>query len=218
MNNVRHSTRLARWISRIAFACVVAVAAPLTASADPILATTPSGLLWAFDGTMGFKFDVLGDNFLVTRLGFYDTSGDGLESSHDIGIWAESGGAPLATATLSAGTGATLEAEFRWVDLVLPLLLNANTSYVIGATFVDFDFSDGARDTALIDPMFSVVDAAYYAGGAGLNFPNIQYPNLQGFFGPNLSGIASVPDGGSALALLGLGMIGLSTLRRKLRK
>lgn len=29
-------------------------------------------------------------------------------------------------------------------------------------------------------------------------------------------GVAAVPDGGSALALLGLGMIGLSTLRRKL--
>ena len=218
MNTIRYWSGLTeRWISKIALAIVIAAASPLAANADTILATSPSGLLWTTvgsDSTMGYKFDVLDQDFLVTSLGYFDRFGDGLARPHDIGIWAETGGAPLASASLLAGTGATLEAQFRWVDLVTPLLLSANTSYYLGATILINESVDMMADTAVINPLFSVVNSGYYFDAPGLNFPSNHFPGPQGFFGPNLAGNA-VPDSGSALTLLGLGMVGLGGLGRR---
>jgi hypothetical protein len=216
VNTTRHSSGLTeRWISKIALAIVLAVASPLAAAADTILATSPSGLPWIqeAEGVLGYKFDVLDEDFLVTRLGFFDSFGNGLARSHDIGLWSESGGAPLASATIPAGTGATLEAEFRWVDLTTPLLLSANTSYFLAATFAMNDFVDIARGDAVIDPLFSVVNAGYYADGSGLIFPANHFPGVQGFFGPNLAGNA-VPDRNSSILLMGLSVLFLALWAR----
>jgi hypothetical protein len=208
-----------RWTSKIALAIVVAIASPSAAHAASILATSPSGLLWYqnAEGVLGYKLDVLDDDFLVTRLGFYDRFGDGLTFSHDIGLWAETGGAPLASATLAAGSGAPLEAGFRWVDLTTPVLLSSNTSYFLAATFVMNDLLDSSLGNAVIDPAFSVVNAAHYADGPGLLFPASHSPGVQGFFGPNLSGNA-VPDPASSVFLLGAAGLGLVAIRRRLEK
>jgi Domain of unknown function (DUF4082) len=212
VEKTRYATGLTKlWMAKLALATVLALASPLAAAAGTILATSPSGQPWVqnAEGVLGYKFDVLDEAFLVTSLGFYDTFGNGLARSHDIGLWAESGGAPLASATVPAGTGGTLEAEFRWVDLTTPLLLSANTSYFLAATYVMNDFVDIARGDAVINPLFSVVNAGYYADGSGLLFPANHFAGVQGFFGPNLSG-TTVPDRASSAWLMAIGVLALA--------
>lgn len=82
--------------------------------------------------TMGYTFNVTHD-VTLTQLAFWDFGGDGLVDSHTIGVW-DGEGSLLRTATIAAGTGATLDsAGFRLVD-VPDLILKPGTGYVVGAT------------------------------------------------------------------------------------
>jgi len=87
-----------------------------------------------YSGTIGGSFQVGATPVPVTHLGYYDMNEDGLNQSHRVGIWPASGGTtPLAFVTIPAGTGTLLTNGYRWLPLSAPVLLNANTTYIIGA-------------------------------------------------------------------------------------
>jgi hypothetical protein len=178
-------------------------------------------------GTNNNHTGVLGGTFtahssgtaVINRLGFYDHGGDGLTVGHDVGLylWNEVDQYILQVkATIPAGTTATLEGGFRWVDIA-PLTLSTTTTarYLVYASTTandgdlwgvtsTYDSAIGAPVTAWYgsDPIGALGSAADLDGAGGNGFlynaGNIGY---------------AVPEPGSAL-LGGLGLLALLRRRR----
>ena len=163
--------------------------------------------------TAGAAFTVGNQPLLVTALGVYDDLSDGLNQSYSVGIWGVSG---LLTSTIvPAGSGATLQGDFRYVS-VTPLVLSANTTYRIGANLgfnnaIPFDLL-GFDGTATLDPAFSFANANRFSGyNTGFADPtqNFSY-NL---WAANLQ-YTTVPEPGAA-SLLAIGLLVRLALRKK---
>jgi hypothetical protein len=152
------------------------------AAADTPAATVTTrgaanGTVWS---TQGWEFTPQ-VNLLVTRLGVHDLDdaapgldGDGLVQSHEVAIWT-SGGTPVVSAIVPAGTTAPLSDGTRFVD-VAPTPLAAGQVYVIGTWYPD------SSDTLLVDGInanqFAYDDkVAPGAGRYGINqFTGIAFP------------------------------------------
>jgi hypothetical protein len=83
------------------------------------------------DWSLGWEF-TLNNNINVTNLGVYDQNGDGLTSSHDVGIFRVSDGALLTSTTIV--TTDTLDSGFRYKP-VSNTLLTTGQSYRIAAVY-----------------------------------------------------------------------------------
>ncbi|HYG25070.1 MAG TPA: LamG-like jellyroll fold domain-containing protein [Verrucomicrobiae bacterium] len=152
-----------------------------------------------YSGTIGGSFQVGGTDVPVTHLGYYDLNHDGLNQAHQVGIWPVSGGAtPIASVTVPAGAGAFLTNGYRWIALDSPVLLRANTTYILGAE-VTSGSGDGFPDNfppLLWNPFF-VGSNGYDTrlsryGGAWPNAPTTGN-QINGIYGaPNL---ATLPIG-----------------------
>lgn len=165
--------------------------------------------------TVGWNFTVLSP-VNVTSLGIFDKDLNGLAQSHDVGIW-DGGGGLVASATVPGGTGAPLTDQFRYQSISAVSLSPGN--YKIGALYADDADLFVYQATGLsVDPSIA------FGGNAGLNGSSLARPTSSfgsfydpGLFGPNFQiGAASVPDGGSALALFALGVLPLLGYRRRL--
>jgi VPDSG-CTERM motif len=146
----------------------------------------------------------------VTQLGLWDQNNDGLNTSHDVNIWTSTG-MLLATTTIPSGTGATLTNGFRYVSI--PSVLLPAGSYTIGGFY-----STNSDLAAIQVSTITTASGVTYNGSrsaGGFVFPTgdpAGRPNS--YFGPNFQ--FSVPDTGTTCSLLGLSLMGLAFLRRKL--
>jgi hypothetical protein len=137
-----------------------------------------------FDYTAGFKFTVGDAPLSVTSLGLYDvgnyggldgennpiygSAADGLDGTARVAIW-DAAGTQLAGAlvTLPAGMGANQFINgFRFQDLVSPVLLSANTDYVIGFETVNLTWR-GSSVTLAEFPTFNTPLVSYVERQAG---------------------------------------------------
>jgi hypothetical protein len=129
-----------------ALVLLTAVSAPLASAAvQPAIAFGPS-----YEGgsgssnlgyTQGYRFHVSTPT-LVTELGFYDYANDGLNGSHDVGLWSYGNTTPLATASFLVGDnsstigvtaiGTPSYGIYLYRDIT-DLLLSPG-DYVVGAT------------------------------------------------------------------------------------
>jgi PEP-CTERM motif len=156
--------------------------------------------------TSGFRFRADAD-LTVTSLGAFDYLGDGLATAHTVGIWSLNGGTPLATATVPAGSAASLLGAFRYTAIP-GLTLSANTEYIIGAS----DYFGQVSDIYPFDPQgFSSAPGVTFlasrgtlSGAAGLVFP--QFGDLLPAGAPLTANFqfVTVPEP-SAITLLGIG-------------
>lgn len=89
-----------------------------------------------FEPIQGVWFQTGIKNRLVTHLGYFDASGTGLLTNHDVGIYqgAPGSGALLASVQVPEGATAPYLSGFRWVALSAPFSLQANTNYVLAAS------------------------------------------------------------------------------------
>ena len=164
------------------------------------------------DLTLGYAF-TLSSSITVTNLGLFDFGNDGLNTSHSVTIWTNTG-TQLVQATIPAGTGGTLINGFRYVSIA-PFTLAAGT-YTIGG-FYGFN-----SDVAITGTSITSASGVSYVGsrsGDGFTFPSgdlFGFPNS--YFGPNFEFTTAVPtpDSGSTVSLLGCALLGLAALRRKL--
>jgi hypothetical protein len=158
-----------------------------------------------YSGTIGGSFLVGSVDTPVTHLGYYDLNQDGLNLSHRVGIWPVTGGTtPVGFVTVPAGAGTLLTNGYRWVALDTPILLRANTTYILGAE-VTSGSGDGFPDNyqpLLWNPFFvgsngfdtriSRYGGAWPNGPTSVNQQNGIYgaPNLATMpIGPALAGI-----------------------------
>lgn len=172
-----------------------------------------------FDGTIGMQFTVSAatssfTGLSVTALGFQDADGDGLLSAHTVGIW-NSIGTLIASASISAGTGATLDANYRYVNLVTPVLLLAGQTYTIGARV--FNGGDAWTDS---NEQANFTLSSYVTANADLRngVANFSRPTTDGGgdnlrWAPANMQFTAVPEPSAAL-LGGLGLLALLRRRR----
>lgn len=103
-----------------------------------------------FTGTVGGRWGIGANPLTVTALGYEDQGRDGLNLDHQVGIW-DSTGAMVASVTVPAGTGGTLDGAWRYVSLTPPVVLAAGASYWMGAQVFGSDgdgWSDSGGSTA----------------------------------------------------------------------
>src|SRR5262249_40528244 len=83
--------------------------------------------------TLGTEFTVGPQDLILTRLGVYDPLGDGLITSHPVGVWRVSDEALIASATVPGGRSAPLVESWRFLGLGTPSLLTRNPPSPIAA-------------------------------------------------------------------------------------
>ncbi|MFK5980997.1 MAG: VPLPA-CTERM sorting domain-containing protein [Rhizobiaceae bacterium] len=170
--------------------------------------------------TLGYQFNV-SSALTIDGLGVYDADSNGLNNSHDVGIW-NSGGGLLASVTVGPGSSNAIASASGTGDFVYgdigSLLLSAG-DYIVGALF-----SNGDTDAVVFDAggIFSNDARASYTRLAFVNNAAITLPNQfstssDRYFGAGMR-ISAVPVP-AALPLFGTGLavLGFMGWRRKRR-
>ena len=168
------------------------------------------------DSTRGYSFDVTNPmGVVVTALSVYDTFGDGLSDSHEVGLW-DSSGAVLASTAIPAGASAPLDSSgfFRY-EQITPMTLAPGANYVVGALFLSGTLDNQAFNFSTISPAPGLhYDQARFInnGVASLTFPTSTF-GFSGLVGGSFD-IAIVPEP-LASVLLGLGFAVVHAHRRR---
>ena len=165
--------------------------------------------------TQGYDFTV-NSQITITALGFWDQGGDGLNQSHQVGIWSGDGSTLLISAIVPGGTAGTLDSGFRFVSIT-PFVLNAGT-YLAGAfngnnsdaiirftnatTIPEITLGSTRYDTSF-SGVFSVPDGVQ---GSGFD---------DGYFGPNFMIGNAVPEPASWAMMIGGFAIAGAAMRRR---
>jgi len=124
---------------------------------------------------------------------------------------------------MQIGTGDTLMNGFRYASVLIPtnlgpVILSANTKYVLGAAYIAND-----PDTLVVNSpgQQATYDPAVIPGDARGSFGSFSFPSMNEgpggpFIGPNaLFTLANgVPEKGSALLLMAIAMVILLAVRR----
>ncbi len=129
----------------------------------------PNAETFVYGATVGWSFRVSQD-YVVTSLGFYDTTpDDALDQDHLIGIWQDAG-ALMGSATVLTeapidGAATAMGGRFRWVTLGTPFTLAAGQTYVIGAQVYEATtLSYAFVDTVVTSPNVEYLQSRYSGG------------------------------------------------------
>jgi Domain of unknown function (DUF4082) len=125
------------------------------------------------DLTVGFLFTA-NSTFTINSLGFYDYEQNGLQTSHDVGIF-DTSGTLLTSVTVPSGTAGELGNKFRYASIP-SFTLNSGQSYVIGGQTTGLDGYNYANMNSIlgfsVDPRISIDSgASRYNYGSSLTYP-----------------------------------------------
>jgi hypothetical protein len=145
--------------------------------------------------TLGYQFTVGADSIYALSLGVCNWNEEGLNNSHEVGIW-DSQGNLLTSTIIPAGSNKN---QFVY-SAVTPVLLEANETYIIGASYIGYDsdligFSDSYNNGSPTYNSAVTFNADRFDESlSGLTFPSMtDFPEFLGAFGPNAE-IEVVPE------------------------
>jgi hypothetical protein len=168
--------------------------------------------------TLGTPFQVRSSPFSVTGVGYFDYGGDGLVDAQEVGIY-NVGGVLLGSATIPAGVVTTLHDDTRWVTLNTPVLLEANTSYMLAFTTKtgqDY-YKQGSKDDpgyATIGSPFILSYGIWFNAGTALAYPAGIYSFTESAIAGNFEGVL-IPEPRSAAMILLAACFVVTALRRR---
>jgi hypothetical protein len=188
----------------------LALARAVPAQADPIALTFTDGSTSTSQETRGWEFTT-DHSLTVTALGWWDFGGDGLATSHEVGIWNTSG-TLLMSGTVAAGTADPLASGFRFDSTLTGTTTLAPGTYIIGGLSATADrvaFAVPAADLTLA-PGISFIENRTNNVIGSFSFPNAPQSGLDaGVFGPTFEFAATpVPEPTSAILVI-TGVLGL---------
>lgn len=213
-------------VGAVAFAAVVGMV-PVSASATTVIDFTADNSTFTWFGnsqgcnagcTLGYKFNVAG-SVAIDGLGVFDAGSDGLNNSHQVGIW-NSAGTLLASTTVgpgSANSEASASGAGSYVFGSIANLVLGAGDYVVGAMY-----AVGTTDAVVFNA------GGIFSNVAGVSYTELRFVNsgvfgLPGgtstlndrYFGPTMR-VSAVPVPATLPLLLGgIGIIGM--IRRKQR-
>jgi hypothetical protein len=164
--------------------------------------------------SVGWRFTVVSP-VTVTGLGWFDDNGDGLATSHTVGIWDPSG-ALLTSILIPAGTAAPLDGQFR-TEAISPITLTPGVNYVVGGENFSTNTERLAFDVSqTVDPHILFGHPTFSNLNSGFTRPFSDSVASTGFYGPSFSFSVTAPavPEPSSLALLALGGGALAGWRR----
>jgi hypothetical protein len=190
-----------------------------TGKAAEVFATNPTGT-WNNAGSaasIGTPVTVGSTALTVSALGFFDEGGNGLLSSHEVGIY-DLSQTLLGSVTIPAGTGATLANGTRWVTLGTPINLSANTNYVLATTFQ----GTGDRGNVATPAQITIASGISLSGlgftralGGTLAYPGQLFGDGEFIFGANMQ-FTPVPEPSTyVMGVIAAGMAALFRRRRR---
>ena len=157
--------------------------------------------------SLGYTFDVT-NPFVVQYLGYFDARGNGLNESHDIGLYDPSG-TLLSSVTVGPGSGDLLVGGFR-MAAVTPFLLAVGAGYNVLGT------APTGADQLLFSATKTNAYGITYVSGAyceGATLQNACGTNPDGYFGANFAGVVT-PEPASVV-LLATGLVGMFGIVRR---
>jgi len=161
----------------------------------------------------GWEFTA-NEPIIVTHLGLYDSSDDGMEIPHPIGIFRLNDAALLTSGTINAGVGDVLLDSFRYVDTP-DITLESGMGYVI-AYYSATDSGDNVITSATGLSTDSAItygpSRRWETSTGGLVLPANMTPDDR--IGPNFLFVVPEP---STLTLAGIGLLWMGYCRSKQR-
>jgi hypothetical protein len=213
---------------RAAIAVAVFTAAALcttatNARADTIVFNNAPGAGTQENFVLGMDFDVL-QAIEVTQLGVFDSAFDGLIDELTVGIFDLSSSGPALVQTQVSGLGTSNDGSSRFVS-ISPFLLGPGSYSIVASGFINGNrsgntgFGDGTSFNNLGGRLAIVPGGGRWATGTTFGLPTKpqNYSQADPVFQAGTFQANAVPDGGSAAALLGLGLLGVGWARRRLR-
>ena len=210
-----------------AFSLAGLVSLTATGRGATFITTSPTASFFPGQGyTLGTFFTVGAVSETVSALGMWDDQANGFAFSHDIKIWNTTTHLAVATATVSAGTSAVLDAGsvngsggFRYQSIT-PVSLLTGQAYVIGAYYSSADSSDTQATPAggqQVSAAFTNISSAFTASASlgSISEPNSTLVSGVGYAGPSFQYTAAPEP--SAFGLLGMTAMGLLGMRRRVR-
>ncbi len=187
-------------------------------SAGTLGVTTSNDNVFSNTGTwtLGYSF-LVNSSITVTGLGVFDAGSDGLNVSHDVGLW-DAAGNLLASTTVAAGTVAPLNGFYRMATISGVGLTAGNVYYVGSVNGIDNDGWMQDPSTLIAAPQITYLSRQYEFSSGGLVFPDLVGSGSTGYFGGNFEfGTSTTPEPGTML-MLGSGVLAAAgALRRKFR-
>jgi hypothetical protein len=202
----------------VLFVVAVLVASANFLHADSLgLATNSDGNHFMNEGTftLGYSFQV-NTAISVTALAVYDAGSDGLNVSHEVGIWDATGNL-LASTSVAAGTVAPIRGDYRYATIPDLPLTAGNIYYVGSVNGMDNDPFMLDPSSFLPAPGITYLSRRFENSGGGLVFPDLAGGGGNtGFFGGNFLFVdsAATPEP-STLLMFSSGVMGLAGLLRR---
>ena len=205
---------------RLVLFVVVLMASASLLHADSLgLTTSSDGNLFVNQGTftLGYSFEV-NTSISVTALAVFDAGSDGLNVSHQVGIWDATGNL-LASTWVAAGTGGPILGGYRYATIPDLPLTAGNIYYVGSVNGMDNDSFMLDPSSFVPAPQITYLSRQFESSSGGLVFPGlVGGGGNTGFFGGNFLFVDSTatPEPNSVL-LIGTGVLGLANaVRRKI--
>lgn len=135
------------------------------------------------NGSLGWDFTVGASDIVVSAIGFWDSGSNGLNTSHQLGLFqtaAPNWGVQITSVTIPAGTAAPLGDDgFRYATLPAPVTLTAGVHYKVCGSITPSEWFGYTSNPAKVTYSPDFVPGSVYPG----------YRN-DGVFGATVDGVS----------------------------